>query len=323
VKVAVKATKTKDRLVLDFTGTTPQTLGPVNCNISTTTAAALQAVLASTDPTIPCNHGIWDTVEFIIPPGLVISPQHPATCNHYFPTIQLVFAGVMATLGQLHPEHAVASGGFGTGAIAIGYRKDRAGKAAIFYELNSTALGGTSEHDGASVVVPMNHFTTGAPVEIVESEYPLRVRVYDVRRDSAGPGRYRGGVGYIRELEVLEDCMMTMRGSNHRFAASGLAGGMGPKASGVILNPDGPDRVEVASIETRLIKTGDILRIERSGGGGYGSPLERPPEMVLEDVRNGYVSVEAASDHYGVAIDPATLEIDCQATARLRDKRKS
>ena len=123
---------------------------------------------------------------------------------------------MLAALGKFNPARAVAPAGFGTGAIAIGYSKGRAGKPTVQYELMVTSLGGTSAHDGVSLVMPMNHFTPGTPVEIVETEYPVMVQRYDIWRDSAGAGRCRGGIGHVREYRLLVDCILTARTSSHR-----------------------------------------------------------------------------------------------------------
>lgn len=298
IRIHVRATKTGDRLQLDFTGTDPQTAGPVNLVGATAQAAALQAVLATCDPTILVNAGLRDAVDFVLPLGSLINARHPATVNLYFPTAHLVYNIVLSALGELNPARAVAPSGLGSGAVTIGYSKSRSGKPAVLYELLNTSLGGTSRHDGAAVVMAMNHFTPGAPVEIFESEYPLRVRAFELIQDSAGPGRYRGGLGYAREFEVLEDSVLTVRSSNHLFASPGHSGGASPKPSRVILNPHRPDRQELSAIETRHLKIGDVIRFERSGGAGFGPPAERTPEAVRDDVRNGYVSARAAAEIY-------------------------
>ena len=103
----------------------------------------------------------------------------------------------------------------------------------------------------------------------------------------------------ILEFEVLEDSVLTVRSSDHIFAAQGYAGGLGPRPSRVIINPDRPDREELSAIETRHLKAGDVIRFERSGGAGFGPPAERAAEAVRDDVRNGYVSPQAAADIYG------------------------
>lgn len=299
IRVHVKAVKKGDRLTLDFSGSDPQTAGPVNALGCTTEASALMALLAVCDPTIPVNSGLSDSIEIVMPEGLVVNPRHPATMNLYFPTIHLAYVCVLSALGRINPARAVAPSGLGTGAVTIGYRKARSGKPTVLYELLNTSLGGTADGDGAAILMPMNHFTPGAPVEIFESEYPLRVRAFELLADSAGPGRHRGGIGYAREFEVLEDSVLTVRSSNHEHAAPGIGGGGPPRCSRVILNPGTLHELVLGPIETRPLKAGDVIRFERSGGAGYGPPSERSAEAVADDVRNGYVSAEAAAKTYG------------------------
>jgi N-methylhydantoinase B len=256
-------------------------------------------VLTACDPTTPTNAGLREAVEFVLPEGLVLNPRFPASVNHYFPTAHLTYNTVLSALGALNPVRAVAPSGLGSGAITIGYRKSRAGKPAVMYELLNTSLGGTSRHDGVAMVMAMNHFIPGTPVEIFESEYPLRVRSYEIVRDSGGAGRYRGGLGYAREFEVLEDSVLTVRSANHAHASPGRAGGLSPPPSRVILNPGSAHPEVLDVLETRHLKAGDVIRFERSGGAGYGPPQERAAESVRDDVRNGYVSREAAANVYG------------------------
>jgi N-methylhydantoinase B len=150
----------------------------------------------------------------------------------------------------------------------------------------------------------MNHFTPGAPVEVFESEYPLRVRTFELVRDSAGAGTFRGGLGYAREFEVLEDSVLTVRSSNHKIASKGLNGGGSPRLSRAVINPHSASPEELGPLETRLLKAGDVIRFERSGGAGFGDPLRRARDAVADDVRNGYVSRDAAREVYGLNDPP-------------------
>ncbi len=299
IRIAVRAEKKGGRLKLDFTGTSPQAKGPVNLVSATAQAASLVAVLSSCDPTIPVNFGLREAIDFILPERTIVNPQHPATVNHYYPTAHLIYATVLSALAKINPVRAVAPSGLGSGAVTIGYRKIRSGKPAVLYELLNTSLGATSTHDGAPIVMAMNHFTPGAPVEIFESEYPIRVRSFDLIQDTAGAGRFRGGLGYAREFEVLEDCVLTVRSSNHKFASQGANGGDSPVPSSVVLNPGRNNQEILGPLETRALVAGDVIRFARSGGAGFGPPGERSAEAVAEDVRNGYVSAEAARTVYG------------------------
>ena len=316
VRIAVRACKSGARLSLDLSGCAAQTRGPVNVNAWTARSVSLLAVLAASDPTIPINSGLLRAVDFVIPEGLVVNPRYPATLNLYFPTAVMVYTCVLSALGKLNPARAVAPSGLVTGAVAFGYR--RGARPLVQYELGATGLGGTSTHDGSAMVHPMNHFTAGSPVEVVESEYPVMVRRYDIWCDSAGAGRMRGGIGYVRELAPQEDCVLTLRASGHRSAAWGLAGGDGPPVSRTTVNPGGAHAHKLAAIETRELAAGDVLRVERSGGAGCGSPLERDAQAVRRDVQDGYVGIDAARERYGVVLDPVSLEIDEQATAARR-----
>jgi N-methylhydantoinase B len=278
---------------------------------------SLLAVLAAADPTIPVNSGLNQQVDFVLPEGTIVNPRFPASVSLYFPTSVMIYTCVLSALGQLNSARAVAPSGMVTGAIGLGYRNGRNGKPTVQYELASTGLGGSSRGDDAPLVSPMNHFTPGLPVEILETEYPVTVRRYNMWRDSAGAGRHRGGVGYVREFEFREDCALTLRSSGPRFASWGLAGGAGPATSRTTINPGRDDEERIGPIDTRQLASGAVLRIERSGGGGYGPAIERTVDAVCDDVRNGYVSIEAARDIYGVVLDAATLAVD-QATTLLR-----
>ena len=305
VPFAVDVTKSGDRLVIDFSRCAPQTLGPVNVNPWTARSAALQAVIASTDPTIPINSGVLDPVELILPEGSVVNPHFPATINLYFPTSVLIYTLVMSALGKLNPSRAVAPSGMVTGAIALGYPAKDGRGARVQYELGATGLGGTSAGDGAAIVQPMNQFTPGSPIEITETEYPVLTLRFEPWIDSAGAGTHRGGVGYVRAYEIREACTLTLRASGHRFGAWGLDGGAAPALSRTTINPGSKNEEQLPAIATRRLEAGTRLEICRTGGGGWGAPWSRDPQAVRDDVADGYVSEAAAREVYGVVPAPA------------------
>ena len=229
---------------------------------------------------------------------------------------------VLAALGGLWPEKAVGSAGGGGGILLRG-SGGGGRKPWVLLELLDTALGATSTADGISLIhgtLGMGQFRPG-PIEIHETEFPLRVTRFEVWTDSGGPGRFRGGLGSLREYEVLEDVSVPVdaaKGARRGLAPPwGVAGGKAARPGNVAVNgvPVPERAIEV------ILKPGDRLTVTMNGGGGYGDPFERDPENVLGDWVDGYVSLEAARTEYGVAIDPASRAIDEAATAALRAGR--
>jgi N-methylhydantoinase B len=302
IRIHVRLSKRGDRVHLDLSGCSAQVAGPVNAVVQVIKAVAAGAVVGLVDHTIPYNDGILQVVDMVCPEGLVINPRFPAPVNAYIPITHLVFNCVTTALGRLVPTHAVAESGLGLGGIAFGYESTRQGDRHVQYEIPETALGGTSRSDGASMIFPMMIFETIQPIEILESEFPVQVTNFGLNCDSAGAGRHRGGIGYVREYKVLEDCLFMSRCAQRRFEAKGVAGGLCPKRTSLILNPGQPDEYHIKGLDELKLSAGDVVRIEMSGGGGWGDPRTRPDGDVLSDVSDGYVSIEGARRDYGRVI---------------------
>ncbi|HZU04608.1 MAG TPA: hydantoinase B/oxoprolinase family protein [Chloroflexota bacterium] len=320
IRLHVKVTKRGDEITFDYSQMHEQVKGPTNLRQTHAETAALLALLAYLDPTIPINDGARRPIHFINPEGRITNARWPAPVNSYFGLTVVVYSTVMKALAQFNPQRAVGTVGFGIGAIAVGYRQGS--RQPIQYEILSTSLGGTPEHDGTFPVMAMSHVTPNTPVEILETEYPVRVVRHEWIPDTAGAGRYRGGPGVRKEYEFLADALFTLRmGHQFNYSGWGVLGGKAPPTARAFLNR-GTDRERaLGPLETLELRPGDRVCIELPGGGGYGDPYEREPERVLEDVLNGYVSLEAARRDYGVVIDPQNFAIDREATARLRERR--
>jgi N-methylhydantoinase B len=162
-----------------------------------------------------------------------------------------------------------------------------------------------------------------APIEIIESEFPTRVTRFELIRDSGGPGTFRGGLGVRREYLNLADARFSIRSMKHVIPPNGMAGGSNGRPGDIWINPE-TDHAK--HLPTRYadypLKEGDIFLLDSPGGGGYGDPLSRPAERVLADVREGFVSVEAAARDYGVVLKRAgsNFVVDAAATRARRAK---
>jgi N-methylhydantoinase B len=281
--------------------------------------AGLMAVLTYLDRIIPISGGFQQPIRFVNPEGKLTNARWPAPVNNYFGLTALVYATVQKALAHFNPARAVGSAGLGTGAISIGYRQTRAGRQGVQYEIQPSSLGGTPEHDGTSPVLTMAHVTPNTAVEILETEYPVRVRCHRWLPDTAGAGRYRGGPGYRKEYEALSEAIFTLR-MGHQFVHPGwgVLGGLSPPPARAFANRATERERVLGPLQTMDLRPGDTFCIEIPGGGGYGDPLERAPDRVLEDVLDRFVSLEAARRAYGVVIDPATRTLDLDATEQLR-----
>ncbi len=302
VRVHVKVTKRGDRLTIDLSGSDPQTEGPANAVVQVIEAATIGAVLSVVDHHIANNEGVRQAIDFICPPGLVVNPCFPAPVNSYIPTTHLVYSCVSEAVGKLSPERAVADSGFGLGAIAFGYKATRTGESYVHYEITQTALGGTASADGCSIIFPMMIFETIQPIEIVESEFPVRVVDFSVWKDSAGAGEHRGGLGYRREFELLEEAQFISRLAQRKFGALGAAGGKPSALSQTIVRTPNATERALPGLAQMTLPAGTRVRIEQSGGGGWGEPHRRARERIIADVEDRYVSPAAAAADYGVSL---------------------
>ncbi len=318
VKIHVKLTKTGSKVKLDFSGSNPLVKGPVNIRPQSTEAGATLALIGLLDPQIPINDGIRRSVEFRNPPGRVTHAVFPAPVNNYYPTMHLVYCCVQQAMAELSGR-AVGPAALGIGGNTLGYPKARTGLPAVQYELQNTSLGGTPRNDGTFGAMAMNQVTPSTSLEILESEYPMRVTRFEPIIDSAGPGEFRGGVGYIREYELLSEAKLSIRMGQFRYGGWGVHGGKGPRETArAVLNEGAASEELLPPLQTRDLASGIRFAVRTSGGGGYGDPFKRDPERVLVDVQNGYVSLERALSDYGVVIDAAKMAVDPARTAEAR-----
>jgi len=323
LRLHVKVIKKVDEITFDYSQMNEQVKGPINLRPQTSYVAAVLSLLTYLDPTIPINDGIRRPIKFINPEGKITNPRWPAPVNSYYGLTHVLYSTIGRALSRFNPKRAVASAGLGLGAMAVGHQENRLGKKAVQYELYVTSQGGSSEHDGSFGVTMLNG-TPNTPVEIIETEFPVRVCRHEFVPDSAGPGRFRGGPGNCKEYEVLGDAVLTLRlGHQFNHAGWGVLGGKAPSTVRATLIPREQGERPLRPLETVHLVAGDRFRVEMPGGGGYGDPLSRDPARVLNDVLDGIVSIDAAERDYGVVIEQASMTVDAAQTARIRTERQS
>lgn len=322
-RVHVVVTKKDDTIIFDFSGSDEQARGPINVVPGLVKNTCYFGLMAVVDANLPFNHGFADVVKTRFREGTVVCPRPGAAVSSYIPLAYLTSDVVLKALGEFCPKKAVGSAG-GGGAIRIIGTAPAPRKPWILMELLDTALGATSFKDGVSLIhgtLGVGQFRPG-PIEIHETEFPVRIIRFDVRPDSGGPGKFRGGLGCTREYQVFEEAMVPVRGKGElrsKVPPWGVFGGKPGRTGNVFVNG-----VEVPAMTREVhLKPGDVVRVDMNAGGGYGDPLERDPESVLGDVLDGYVTVEGARDDYGVVVDAKNLSVDYTATQALREKMRS
>ena len=324
VVITVTVEAKGDRLLFDFTGSSPQTRGPVNAVRPMTLACVYYVVKAITDPSIPPNAGTFRRLDVITPEGTVVNARFPApTGQGNSITCQRIVDVLLGAMAQAVPDRVCAAGtGSMNGIHLSGFNT----KTQTYYSHIETYGGGygaTSTQDGESGVHTHMTNTRNAPVEVIESTLPVTVERYGLVPDSEGPGRYRGGFGITRVFRIeSDDVHGTVGADRYKVGPWGLAGGKAARGSRFRLIRHNGQVEHLASKRSFYLHKGDRLVIETAGGGGWGDPWQRSAERVLEDVLEGLVSVERARTEYGVVIRPETGEVDAVATARLRESRR-
>jgi N-methylhydantoinase B len=299
IRYHVRVEKQGDRLHFDFSGCDDQVIGPINIRPALADATVYFALTAFIDPSLPINGGVPRVIETTYREGSVLNARYPAAHNTYMASTVAMCEISLQALSNFVPDRRHAGNGGVGGQIIAGTRPD--GSAFVQYELVGSAYGGSARRDGASGIEVLLSNGHTAPIEIVESEYPTRIRRFELIPDSGGPGKHRGGLSIRRVYDIrTDDAQWTLRGGRHEVPAFGIAGGKPGRVGSAIRNPGTPEAASQPSRFSRVfLKTGDIAQLEKAGGGGFGDPRERPFQAVLDDVLDGYVSRASAIADYG------------------------
>ncbi|HEU0215861.1 MAG TPA: hydantoinase B/oxoprolinase family protein [Stellaceae bacterium] len=300
IRIEVAATVGAGAIEFDFAGTSPQVKGPLNCVPSGSLAAACWAVRALTDPDIPTNGGCFRPISLKLPPGTIVNPQEPAPVNARTSTIKRIAGCMVGALAPAMPDTAPAASAGELHVLAFGGKRPRehGGGNYVVGELIAGGSGAGPGQDGVDAIETDATNCMNLPAEALEMEAPIRLHCVALRPGSGGAGEWRGGLGLVREYEVLEgpgaspgasDVSFSHRGERHFSAAAGLGGGgEGASAHSVIRRADGSEEVIPSKIVT-MLHPGDRVTVATAGGGGYGDPARRAAALAEADAANGKV----------------------------------
>jgi N-methylhydantoinase B len=319
LRVALDLTIAGDRMTLDFSRSAPPCDGPVNIARSTAVASCYVA-LKHLFTDVPANAGCLAPIEFIVPATTLLGVSAPRPVAGYTETILRVIDVIFGAFAKVAPERANGSAFATINALSLaGWREHR--RRWIMFCFFGGGLGGNPESDGLNHSNNPISTATIPPVEILESLYPVMFTQWALRPDSGGPGRHRGGLGAIYEVEALAEggADVFLIGERGKFPPFGVNGG-GPAAlNRFVYDTDSGEATPpmVSKITDIRIRRGQKVRLETPGGGGFGDPATRDPARVARDVRLGYVSRAAVLDAYKVVLR-ADGTVDPDATARAR-----
>jgi len=317
--IALDLTVAGDRMVLDFSRSSPPCAGPLNIARSTAIACCYVA-LKHVFTDVPANAGCLAPIEFVIPETTLLGVSAPRPVGGYTETILRMIGVVFGALAQAEPRLATAAP-FGTiNALSLaGYREN--GTRWVMFCFFGGGLGGNPASDGLNHGNNPISMATIPPLEILEAAYPVIFTQWALREGSAGAGRHRGGLGAIYEIEALAEggADVFLLGERGKFAPFGVNGGSQAALNRFCFDTDAgeaepPLKSKITGVK---IRKGQKVRLETPGGGGFGDPRRREPDQVLRDLRLGYIDAAAARRDYAVATAPDG-GLDAEATLSLR-----
>ena len=306
VTLRVALTVGDGRITADFSASDPQTAGPLNCRWPSVAACVYYALKCIVDPDLPPNAGAYRPVEIITRPGTLLEAQFPAAvCNANIITTQRIVDTLLMALIQAIPERVLAACSGTMNLLNVGGFDPRDGTYFNYIETYGGGQGAMCDRDGMDAV--QNHMTNtrNAPIEAIEAAYPLRVLRYELVPDSEGAGRFRGGSGLLRELEVLGSyTRLTLSSDRKEVTPWGVFGGQAASGSRCVVTGSSGVRRELPSKVTTWLEQGDRLLTATPGGGGWGDARMRDPRLVQRDVQDGLISPERARNVYGLGQAP-------------------
>ena len=319
-EVRVKVTVGEKKITCDFTGTHSQVPGPVNSARTGLYSASRAVLLSLTDPSIPVNDGCFRPLEIVCPDRTIFTCERPASVSTYWETMMYAADLVWKAMAPVMPKKLPAGHFLSVcGVVLSGIHPDTGGLF-ILVEPQAGGWGAGADKDGENGLVCVGDGETYIiPVEVCETRYGVIVDKYSYDITEGGEGKCRGGRGLIRDYRITADeAWFTGTFGRHKFLPWGMEGGnAGSKNYTRMIFADGKEPEVFGKTARYHMRRGDVASLHTATGGGYGDPKKRPVVLVVEDLKNGYITFEVAKEQYGVTVDETTFEVK-----RLSKERK-
>ncbi len=316
-KIACSLWRKGEKVIFDFTGTDPQSIGSINLLLSEQMFRMFcgQFMINFFDPQILLNDGFFDLVDVRIPSGTLLKPLKPAGLTSRTHALARIFDVLSGVLGQSNPDYMCAAG-FSDSPHLMYSGYDRVGKWFLLFQIGFGGIPGKPSGDGPDGHSLWPKFMN-VPNEFIESYFPVRIECYETVPDTGGPGLHRGGNAMRVGYRFLEPGVISIHDDRWLTYPWGVNGGLpGGRSTKALARADGSRELLPSKCDRVRVNEGDLLIFQTWGGGGWGDPLKRPPEHVATDVDRGLLTPHGAQ-RYGVVLNE-DLSVNIGATATLR-----
>jgi len=320
LRVCVRVDLRPDGVTFDFSGSAPQARGPINSPFGGTTSTSRVILKALLDPHSPATGGDFSVLTVVAPEGSIFNPRPPAPVATNWEGRSYVGDLVWKALCTALPDRLVAGNYNSVCATIVGGIDDRTGEPFAVVEPQPGGWGGGEGKDGETGMFYLGNGETYAmPVEVLEARTPIRFERYVLDREAErGAGRFRSGLGIVKAYRIVNShAFFTASFGRSKFPAWGAAGGEGGSPNYFVVEKPGEPPRRLSKITALRLSGGDVIEMHTGCGGGFGDPLERDPERVAADVREGFVMIGRAQEVYGVVLT-GDGRVDVPATAARR-----
>ena len=306
IRIKTKVIIKGDRITFDFTGSSPQNKGPHNCVPCALKATVYYAMLSILDKSIPANSGFFDSIDIVAEPGSIVWAREPAPTSDRETTTQRIADVIFGAFARMDPRLVTAAGNGAMSYFFFSGTDKRTDDPYVYVETIGGGSGARYNKDGLDAVHVHMTNTSNLPVEALEMEYPLMVEKYALSENSCGAGKYRGGMGIVRTIRILEESgdSVLISAATERSVSRpwGLEGGQEGGNAGIKIYRDGKLILDDPKPRNVALQTGDVIEMVTAGAGGYGPVSERDPELLRRELREGIID-EAWLQEAGITLE--------------------